>query len=818
MRYVLVVRFLMLATIALTSTAPLVGEDVTPADFAQPVREFFATYCGDCHADGADEGNLAIDRIGVDLTDAATFARWERIFDRVMLGEMPPEDSPAPTDRERNRFAQALRPALLEAHAAKKGTVMRRLNRREYQNTLNDLFGTHLELSELLPEDSRDHEFDNVGSALGISMVHMQRYMDAAKLVLDDAIAYSATAPESNHIVANYAETREAEKFVGKTWKKLSDDAVVRFSGGGYPSGMIRGTSVRQAGRYRVRVRGYAYQSDVPITFSVGGTSFARGSEKPIYGFWSFAPGEPGNADQIRSIEFETWIDERYMITIEPYGIHDPERYKRQSIDGYGGPGLAILDVTLDGPLVDRWPSTGHQMLFRGIERREMESGRAGRRRRPNDRAKFEIIVDDEVAAARTSLLRVANATFRRPVKDPEIDRYVDLFRAERSSGGSFEEALKTSVVAILCSPKFLYLQEPIGVLDDDALANRLSYFLTRTAPDSTLRELAKSARLSNDDQLRQQTERLIQSERFDRFLVDFTDNWLDLRDLDFTIPDGQLYPEFDSFLRFSMPLETRSFLRHLIEHDLPVSNLVQSDFAMLNSRLARHYGLPPVDGAELRAVSLPEGSVRGGLLSQASLLKVTANGTNTSPVTRGAWVMERILGSPPPPPPPGIPGVEPDIRGAATLRELLKKHRDSSDCNACHRNIDPPGFALESFNPIGGFRDRYRSIGEGERVDVLIDGRRVRYRLGPVVDASGEMPGGDEFQDYREFRRQLASDERRLARSLTEKLLTFATGRKLGFSDRASVEAIVSRSEEQGFGIRSLIHLAVQSEIFRNK
>ncbi|MEM8668978.1 MAG: DUF1592 domain-containing protein [Planctomycetota bacterium] len=795
---------------------------VSAESWPESVRPFLANYCSDCHSDGAAEGGLDLadiqSSLGRDLSDEASFARWERLFDRVESGEMPPEDFDQPRDEERAEFLTRMWPVLHKAHAERKGTVMRRLNRAEFENTLNDLFGTQLDLAGMLPEDSRDHEFDNVGSALGLSMVHLQRYMDAVTLVLDDAIAMTKSAPESTLIEAGYAETREAEKFVGKTWKKLSDNSVVRFSGGGYPSGMIRGTSVRTPGRYRVIVRGYAYQSKNPITFSVGGTSFARGSEKPIYGFWSFPPGSPEQPASVASIEFETWINERYMITIEPYGIQDPKRYQRKSIEDYDGPGLAILNVTLEGPLIEEWPTVGHRMVFDGLDRREVEPKNPADKRRRNYRPTFEVVTDNEANSARAVLRRVAENAFRRPVTETDIEAYIELFVSERQANNSFEESLRTAVTAIFCSPRFLYLQEQPGSLDDFALASRLSYFLTRTTPDASLRSAARQNRLGDDSSLREQTERLLRSDQFERFLIDFTDNWLDLRDIDFTIPDSKLFPEFDSYLRFSMPLETRAFFRYLIENDLPVKNLVHSDFAMLNSRLAQHYDLPEISGTELRPVKLPPDSVRGGLLSQASLLKVTANGTNTSPVTRGAWVMERILGSPPPPPPPGIPGVEPDIRGASTLRELLDKHRDSSDCNACHRKIDPPGFALESFNPVGGFRERYRTIGEGERVNREVNGRRVNYRMGPDVDSSGDLPGRGAFADYSEFRDLLASDQHRLAKALTEKLLTFATGRKLGFSDRDAVDQIVDAAEREGFGLRGLIHLVVQSDVFRSK
>lgn len=784
-------------------------------ELPKSLNTFFGRYCNDCHADGAAEGGLALDQLSRDLTDEATFARWERIYDRVREREMPPVAAEQPTEKHRKIFADLVRPPLKSAHAAAKGVVLRRLNRREYENTVNDLFGVRANLAGMLPEDSRSHEFDNVGAALGLSSVHLQSYLNAIEVALDDAIASTTERPQVHHIEGSYRTSREGDQFIGKKWKLLADGAVVRFSGGGYPTGMIRTTRVGERGRYRVRVTGYAHQSKKPVTFSVGGTSFARGSEKPTYGFYSFQPDEP------QTIELEAWIEPNYMIQIEPYGINDPERYKRKTIEDYDGPGLAILSVTLDGPLVDAFPTRGHQLLFDGIQRREIPPRNPNERKRPWYRPRFELVFEneaDEQTKVRQTLRRVASAAFRRPVESADVEPYLRLYTQQRDEGLEPEAALRAAVSAIFCSPRFLYLQEPQGKLDDYALAARLSYFLTRTAPDRRLLMSAAAGDLSDPETLAEQTERLIGDPRHERFVSDFCDAWLDLREMDFTAPDRTLFPEFDDYLRYSMPRETRAFLREVIQKDLPVGNLVKSDFAMLNSRLAEHYESPPVEGASIQRVPLAEDSLRGGILSQAAVLKVTANGTNTSPVTRGAWVMERILGRTPPPPPPGISGVEPDIRGASTLRELLAKHRDSDSCNACHRQIDPPGFALESFNPIGGFRQRYRSIGGGDRVDLEIHGRRVGYRLGPPVDSSGKLPDGRPFDGYRQFRDHLAAEPEVLCHALAEKLLTFATGRELGFSDRDEVRRIVAEAAKHEYRVRQLIHLIVQSEIFRNK
>lgn len=810
------VRRLSLIVLALMvfPTYPALMSSLSAQDVRREIQPFLTQHCADCHTNGSEEGGFDLGKLGDNLADEATFAKWERLFDRVRTGEMPPKDADQPSKIDQDKFLRSLSPALTVAHEKTKGTVLRRLNRREYQNTMNDLFGTNVDLEKMLPEDGRSGEFDNVGDSLGLSLVHLQKYMDGATQVLDTAISKTSDKPETKTLVASYKGEREGNEFIGTRWKQLPDGAVVRFDSGGYPTGMMRGSGVRERGRYRVKVSGYAHQSETPITFSVGGTSFARGSEKPIYGFFSFPP------DKLTSVEFVTWIEGNYMIQIEPYRIANPNRYKDgQNINDYKGPGLAILNVEIEGPLVGEFPSRGHRLIFEGISREEILP------RNPNDRKKswyqpkFEIKTDNEDAEIRKSLLRVAEKAFRRPVTQQNITPYFDLYHAEREYGSSIEDSLKTAIIAIFCSPNFLYLQETPGKLNDYELASRLSYFLTRTTPDKELLRLAAAGKLTSDSQvLRAQTERLLKDERHERFIDDFSDNWLDLREMDFTAPDSSLFPEYDEYLRYSMPLETKEFLKELIRSDLAVTNLVKSDFAMLNSRLAQLYELPVVDGSKLQKISLPKDSPRGGFLTQSAILKVTANGTNSSPVTRGAWVMERILGEIPSPPPPGIPGVEPDIRGASTLRELLDKHRNSISCKACHQKIDPPGFALEAFNPIGGYRERYRSLGEGERINLQIVGRNVRYRLGPDVDASGQLPDGRKFAGFQEFRDHLAEEKELLAKTLTEKFLTFATGRELGFSDRPVIDEIVRQSAQQEYGVRDLIHLAISSNIFQSK
>ena len=331
--------------------------------FKPTLNKFFVSYCNVCHADGADEGGLSLDKLGDDLSDAATFAKWERIYDRVRDGEMPPEDETQPSKADRSAFARNLGNPLTKAHAAAKGTVLRRLNRREYQNTLNDLFGTSLDLEGMLPEDARSHEFDNVGEALGVSLTHLQRYIEAAGMVFDAAVANSTDAPKPKLIECHYRES-EVARVLGKSVKRLDDGALVRFSPAGMSGGLLREGGTRSAGKYRVRVTGYAYQSDKPVVVNVSGMSYQAGSDKPLFGFFAFPPGKP------TTIEVVTWIDQRYMLTINPYGIFDPDTRKRSDVNTYKGPGVALLSATMEGPLLDEFPSRGHRLVFDGAPAR----------------------------------------------------------------------------------------------------------------------------------------------------------------------------------------------------------------------------------------------------------------------------------------------------------------------------------------------------------------------------------------------------------------------------------------------------------------
>jgi hypothetical protein len=409
---------------------------------------------------------------------------------------------------------------------------------------------------------------------------------------------------------------------------------------------------------------------------------------------------------------------------------------------------------------------------------------------------------------------------FRRPVSDAIRQSYVAKVNARLQAGDCFESAMRWAYRAALCSPDFLYHVEPVGKLDSYALANRLSYLLWNSLPDAQLTSLAANGKLTTPDVLRGEVERLWNDPKSQRFVDDFLGQWLKLRSIAANDPDKKLYPEFSPYLQDSMVAETRAYFRELLTKNLNASHLVKSDFAMLNEKLAKHYDIPGVSGSQIRRVTLPADCPRGGFLTQAAVLKVTANGTTTSPVPRGAFVLERILGQPPEPPPPNIPAVEPDVRGASTIREQLDKHRSNASCASCHAKIDPPGFALESFDVIGGYRTRYRSIGTGDpaprgHIDPFIG---IGFKLGKAVDASGVMPDGQKFQDIRGFQTLLAADTDRLLHNFAVQIAVYSTGRPIAFSDRPALATIVQVTKNKGAGLRTLLHELIQSELFQTK
>lgn len=828
------------------------------------LSQTFSDQCIDCHLGPESEGNFDLEPFVESLQRGQKLQEedreiWIKIFDRVDLGEMPPEGGLAKDQRD--LFVSTLRGPLTRLdrrQAAVEGrAVRRRMNRYEYENSVRDLLGAPwLQLASILPEDGELHRFNKLGEALDVSHVNFSRYMQAADYALREVIAHETSRPEIKSIrfyareqpsfnrrvhftvfnrsperatfpLLDYAadlsvlnnpdhpftvgaedpETREREAFgvVASSYEPIE----IRFDSFEAP----------RSGRYKLRFKGYTFWA------AIGQKSRRRASREdlsrgrrsePVVIYSQLPPrqlrrlGEFDFQIEPSVQELDVWLLEGESIQPDAVRLFRsrPPNWQNPLAEEDGMPGVAFNWMEVEGPIIDQWPSPGHQLLFG-----DLETGHDGQ----------QMVVQPKQSAAdvRQLMTRFVEAAYRRPALEADVDRFVAVVDSALQAEMSFVDAMLAGYTAVLCSPKFLCLEEEPGTLDGAALASRLSLFLWNTLPDSRLMQLATSGQLSKPEILRSEVKRLLDDDASRRFVDAFLAYWLDLRRINDTSPDEVLYPDYyldDSLVDASLA-ETQLFFAELLRENLPARNLVDSDFTFANERLAKHYGLPSFEGTKLRRVELPADSVRGGLLTQASILKVTANGTTTSPVVRGAWINERILGADIPPPPASVPAIEPDTRGATTIRQQLELHRADESCNTCHRLIDPAGFALESFDVAGGFRENYRSLQAGEPIEGFgKNGQPFTFSHGPQVDPSGELPDGSAFVDVKELKQQLLKDERLIARNLVEKLITYATGAAPRFSDRSEIERILDRTSKRDFPVRTLIDEIVTSDMFLNK
>lgn len=518
-----------------------------------------------------------------------------------------------------------------------------------------------------------------------------------------------------------------------------------------------------------------------------------------------------------------------------------PNNFRNPLMTPEGTPGVAFRWMEVEGPLYDEASSSGYRLLFGDLPLRKVAEGaaggvavpvvprgdrrdtgrNAGQRIVPTEEAGVEVVSVQPRADAERLLRGFIARAYRRPGAEAETARFMALFDERTQAGLSFTEAMVACYTAVLASPGFVFLDEAPGPLPGPALATRLALFLWNSAPDARLRELGARGELARPEVRRAEVERLLADPKAERFIEAFLDYWIDIRKIEETTPSTTLYNDYylDDALTEATLAETRLFFAELLHRDLPARNLIDSDFTFLNERLAVHYGIPGVVGSKFRRVALPPGSPRGGVMTQASVLKVTANGTTTSPVMRGKWIVERILGLEIPPPPP-VTAVEPDIRGAVTIRQQLEKHRAEASCASCHRTIDPPGFALENFDVMGGWRDRYRGVDPAKPGEKGLgkNGQPFEWHYALPVDAAGELPDGRRFADIREFKRLLRERETAVARNLAKQLAVFATGAPVRFSERADLDRIVAAAAPQGYGVKSLVHALVQSDLFLSK
>ncbi len=754
-------------------------------------QSFLERHCVECHGAEKPKGHLRLDTYRVESPDDASVATGVRILERIRAGEMPPKKAPAPPAAEREAFLADFDARLQAADRARLRSPVRRLNRIEFEHSLRDLLALPtLRVKEGLPEDGRRHHFDKVAGALDVSHIQMLKILDAADAALRLAASPPPERPETKiwrepvsqqdsgrlairtlnalplngaEFAAGYGTKVEgdpvkdpANSYRVGTFKGEAETLLIMSGGlGAHQPDGIQPDRFRpkSSGWYRLKFSARGVRWDKTKIVAADLLHVLRVSLKgKLLGFYDI-PAEPVVH------ELKIWLDPGqcpsfHAMTLPGHAVANSP--SKNGASDYEGPGIAMDWFEIEGPLVDAWPPESRERLF--------GDGR---------------------------LRAFAERAFRRPVADAELQRYAALAKP----GGL--EAFR----AILCSPDFLFTGLEGGAY---TLASRLSYFLWDSLPDEELLARAKAGDLGEPAVLRAQVERLLRDPRSQRFVEHFLDEWLDLHNLDFTTPDRQLYPDYDPWLRESMPAETRAWFRRLLDGNLPVTQLVASDVVLVDQRLARLYEIPGVSGSSLREVPVPPGSLRGGFLTQASVLKVTANGTATSPILRGVWIGERLLGIPRLPPPPNIPAVEPDARGATTIRQLIEKHRADPACAYCHARMDPPGLALESFDVIGARREWYRIAGSSAK------------KPGPPVDSTGLLADGRRFENVEDLRKLLLADPDALSRNLIRQLLMYGAGTGERYSDRAAVDRILARAKEDGGGVRAILHAVVQSPLFR--
>ncbi len=829
-----------------------------PQALGPEVGDFIQRYCLDCHNDDKEKGDRSFESLLNHLTNPEESYVLEEIVDLLNLGDMPPdeEDVLQPSSAERNEIIDTITAYLLalEESRSPAETILRRLTRYEYKNTMRDLLGVVPEVMDAtkqFPADQETHGFTNVGARQALSQHQLSLYLRAARTYLDSALVFGEEEPQTRswrfgpedftkdtrgNATIKYRVLDETGKFFDIGHGEPADrrpNAPLNFANEGVPaSGYYKISIVAEAvGRHN------PYDPEVleldltsPLKLGVWHVPEKRFLQKSstegrhLVEVFDLLDNEPSTFETTTwmpegSIPFINYINgpgaakgilNRVIKAYHPYakipGNADIDRMKEQGIplpekqinpetrvyisQFYVGPRVRVYEVKLEGPFFEKWPPAGHRSIFGDI----------------TDARKVDI------PAALTGF---ASKAFRRPTPRTEMEHHISYVQDRIEAGTSHEEAIKAGMAAILVSPRFLFLDEgdleSSPKLDGFELATRLSYALWASMPDDELFDLAASGQLLNQKTLLAQVERLLNDPRASEFSRRFPEAWLRLDKIGTMPPSGSQYPSYYADrLEPAMKKETSLLFSYILDNNLPVTEFIDGSSTFVNDALAQHYGLEGEFGERFQRVEMPKSKRRSGLLGHASVLTATANGVETSPVVRGVWILENILGTPPSPPPPDVPPIEPDTRGATTIREQLAKHREIETCADCHSKIDPWGFGLEHYDPVGGFRDRY-TVFYGE-------GRISKQKPGRIVEGSAKLPSGHLLEDERDLKQALVERKDLFARNLVSKLLMYSTGRELTFRDRIEVDEIVERVKENGYGFRDLLSEVFASSIFQSR
>jgi cytochrome c553 len=808
------------------------------ADPHADITKFFATYCIECHGSQKQKADRRYDQLVLPIDKQLTLIELQDAIDQLNLGEMPPKKAKQPTAEETKKIIAQLTETVSAGRKrfASTGatTVLRRLNKREYLNTIGDLFAMDMRMfdpASSMPRDQIVKHLDNIGDALQTSSFLLDQYIDAADKIVEKAFrahdpiaekTWTFAGPfkqntnlDDPHKEANRLKYISVYSSIHSSTEEGSYGYINDFHQGVPADGFYEITINVEAKNRKNPYEPKIFSMDPAEPFRLG---IVPGNEK-IGRLDHEQPLEPllseiiVKDDVIEERTMRVWLDAgftpRFIFTngmrdlravhgklLNNYPEELPEELRGKKVTGivamrkaviryYKLPHIRIHNVTIRGPLYDSWPPEGQKIIFG--DRPEMGG--------------FSSVVQ-----------RFASRAYRRPATESDINTIMSVVAARKSNGHTDEEVLKDALKAILCSPSFLYLVEPTQSdkqsnnqrLSAYALASRLSYFLWSSLPDEELLSLAANGNLLKHDVLIAQTRRMLAHPHAARLVADFTDSWLNLRALGSMPPDIKDFSYYYSAdLEKAMKQETRLFIAHLLNNNRSVVECLNANYTFANRALARHYdvlsAIPPEQAHVFQKITFPD-ERRGGLLGHASVLTVSANGIETSPVIRGVWIMENILGITPAPPPDNVPPIDPDIRGATTIRDVLKKHSQSPACAECHRKIDPLGFGLENYNPIGSWRNAYEHNAKAK------------------IDASGELFGGTPFKNVVEFKKILVERQELFIRSLTEKMLSYACGRHMEALDRARIDTILNQLQQRNNGMRDLVELIVTSDLFLSK
>lgn len=757
-------------------------------------QPFFNEYCVRCHGPKTQKGDLRLDRLS-----SLNSTLLEAVYEQLAAGLMPPEDQPQPKTAERKLLMQQVL-ELAKVDSTVTVTGMRRLNKREYGNTVRDLLGLHngtFDPSEYIYDDEIDEGFDTSAESLVISNELLMKYMEAADKSLRHALFTSETSRPRAHVVdVNVGRMRGigGSRYINNQ----KDHIICRCGGKAMVYDGQQSRTMTMPGRYTITVKAAAIDRDAyPIRFAP-----ERGPVIMGFGIQQDAAASVSTKAQLlKSFElkgevdqtytFDAWIDKDHFpyfsfvngsgkpITQVRSNIRRRKLDKSEMKKPYRGPGIRISSFQIEGPFIDEWPPESIRTTFDSDEIPNLAN-----------------------ASVRTQVvMRFARRAFRRSVTNEEIAPYLGFLDKQRNSGVSWHEATIRTFAAMMSSVDFLFIREEPGELDPYELANRLSYFFWSTMPDGELFQLAKSGKLQEPSILRHQVSRILSDSRSKHFSTSFAEQWLALDKLGTMPPDakGEFRVYYKERLESAMLEETHQFFRYVLQENRTVRDFIDSDYSFVNKSLADLYSVPFTgDNAnDFVRVSFPPDTKRGGLLGHGSILTLSANGVETSPIERGVWVLAELFGTPPPPPPKAVPALTPDLNGAVTVREMLEKHRSDPACMECHRRMDPLGFALEAFDPIG----RYRT----------------NYSKKQSVSTHGNYLGKD-FSDVTELKQILSSDIRPFARNLVIRIAEYAKGRKLIASDYSTVEAILLESEVDDYRLNDLVRRIATSDLMTHR